>query len=461
MAEDIRGQFGILEEDVVKTSFYRENLEFFVDPTSEVERVEKLIEKIRSRPPGSAVVYVTRQQTAEEIAGALAKAGLNARAYHAGMNAEHRSELQDQFMAGDVDIVVATIAFGMGIDKPDIRYIYHFNLPKSLENYVQESGRAGRDGLPATCEILASREDLIVLENFIYGDTPSPTALKSLVEHMLMQGKEFNISRYQLSQSRDIRPVVLATALTYLEMEGVIEATGTFYAEYQYRFNSPLHRVTAGMPEEEVSLLTRIMEHSKKGRIWHTADIEYVAVAVGEREEDVRKLLNDLADGGDLVLKPSGLRHAYRTIRDSPGAVSRLTKRLTGLFENRETGEVARLARVVEFCESGECLASEILVYFGDAPINCGRCSVCTGRNPGKALPEPDIPEITTDQHERIGAIRREQHRALRQPRQLARFLCGLTSPATTASRLNRSDDFGMLEGIPFRDVLLFCEELV
>src|SRR5207248_4738435 len=128
---------------------------------------------------------VTLQKTAEEVAAFLAKSGLQARAYHAGMDAEDRHRVQDQFMASDRAIVVATIAFGMGIDKRDIRYVYHYNLPKSLESYAQEIGRAGRDGEESICELFACLDDVPTLENFAYGDTPTRKALAGLVADVL------------------------------------------------------------------------------------------------------------------------------------------------------------------------------------------------------------------------------------------------------------------------------------
>ena len=100
-------------------------------------------------------------------------AGLPARAYHAGMSAEERTAVQDWWTASDRNVVVATIAFGMGIDKADVRYVYHLNLPKGLESYSQEIGRAGRDGAPGICELFACRDDVPTLENFAYGDTPT------------------------------------------------------------------------------------------------------------------------------------------------------------------------------------------------------------------------------------------------------------------------------------------------
>src|SRR5205823_1195355 len=112
-------------------------------------------------------------------------------------------------------IVCATIAFGMGIDKSDIRYVYHFNLPKGLESYAQEIGRAGRDGLPSTCEMLACAEDAIALENFAYGDTPTAGAVAALIDEVLGKGDTFDVSVYDLSGRHDMRPLVVETTLTY------------------------------------------------------------------------------------------------------------------------------------------------------------------------------------------------------------------------------------------------------
>ena len=253
VAADIRRHFAIADRDHVQTGFRRPNLAYHVTPCSADERAGLLIQRLREHPVGASIVYVTLQQTAETVAKALKNAGFSAKAYHAGLRDEHRAKVQEEFMDGTCTIVVATIAFGMGIDKADIRYVYHYNLPKSLENFSQETGRAGRDGEPARCEVLACGDDRIVLENFVYGDTPSNSALKSLVERLLLQGDRFDISRYELSGSLDIRPLVIATALTYLELQGILLPRGPFYGGYKFQFLHDRERILAGHTPEPVS----------------------------------------------------------------------------------------------------------------------------------------------------------------------------------------------------------------
>ena len=157
-------------------------------PTSS-DRDALLIERLKSQDPGPTIVYVTLQKTAERVAELLSQAGFPAKAYHAGLKTDDRMAVQNWFLDSEDGIVAATIAFGMGVDKPNIRYVYHYNVPKSLENYAQEIGRSGRDGLPSVCETLICMEDLNVLENFAYGDTPTRDAVGSLVRAVFSQGE--------------------------------------------------------------------------------------------------------------------------------------------------------------------------------------------------------------------------------------------------------------------------------
>ena len=141
VAQDICRAFSIAPEAHVHTGFYRPNLFLRVTACASPERINVLIERLRARSLGPTIVYVTLQKTAEHVAAALVAVGFTAEAYHAGMEAEVREAVQNRFMASDRAIVVATIAFGMGIDKANIRAVYHYNLPKSVENYAQEIRR--------------------------------------------------------------------------------------------------------------------------------------------------------------------------------------------------------------------------------------------------------------------------------------------------------------------------------
>src|SRR4051794_22050711 len=234
---DICAGFGIEERDSVVTGFYRPNLTMLTTPVTARERDQALIDRLRERPPGSTIVYVTLQRTAERVAALLAAAGLSARAYHAGMNADNRVAVQEWWTQSKENVVVATIAFGMGIDKADVRYVYHFNLPKGLESYSQEIGRAGRDGEPSICELFACRDDVPTLENFAYGDTPTAEAIAALLDDVFAhsEGEQFAVSEYELSTRHDVRPLVLKTILTYLELDGFLEQGTPFYAGYSVR----------------------------------------------------------------------------------------------------------------------------------------------------------------------------------------------------------------------------------
>ncbi len=457
VAKDICRAFGIADDAYVNTGFYRPNLTIRVTSCTLDARDALLLERLNTRSRGATIVYVTLQKTAERVAEFLTSNGLPARAYHAGMESTERHEVQDAFMSGSDPIVVATIAFGMGIDKEDIRYVYHYNPPKTLENYMQETGRAGRDGEPSTCEVLYCPEDVATLENFTYGDTPSLESVVGLVGELIAQPDHFDLSVHTLSSRYDIRPLVVSTLLTYLELDGVIAATGPFYNEYKFQPLRNSKEILAKFDSDRSAFLKRLLARSKKGVTWFSIDLRGAAAVLGEPRARLVSALNYLEEQGDLKLQVAGLRQGYR-FRKRPEDPEAHARALYNRFEEAERRDIARIAAVSNLARSSECLVRQLLEYFGD-PLesDCGHCDRCLGEAL-PTIPATGAGALNDSECEVLRALVSEAHTALATPRQMARFLCGITSPATTRARLTKDPRFGTLSHLRFATVTKAAE---
>ncbi|MDF2697071.1 MAG: hypothetical protein K0S65_5454, partial [Labilithrix sp.] len=397
VVRDIRAAFDIREEHAVVTGFHRSNLELWTTPVAG-DREAFLLERLRdpSRPAGPTIVYVTLQKTAEAVAKALAAGGLPARAYHAGMEADARAAVQDAWMKSDRGIVVATIAFGMGIDKASVRYVYHYNLPKSLESYSQEIGRAGRDGQRSIVELFACAEDLPVLENFAYGDTPIEDALRGVVGEVL-ESPEVELSLYTLGARHDLRPLVLRTALTYLELAKAIRQQTPRYAGYELRLHRTLPQILASLKGEPARFLEELFSPriTKKGRIWYAFDPAAAATALEQPRERVVRALEYLEEKGWAEIRPSDLRHRFVRCVE-PAEAPRLVDELARRFTKREVADMARVQQVLDLVTAGSCQSAMLAHHFGEqltAP--CGHCTFCREGTPRALPPSPPARALT------------------------------------------------------------------
>ena len=444
VSADICESFDIGPQAYVNTGFHRANLVMHMTPCTSTQRDKLLLERLKNRPKGATIVYVTLQKTAEQVAQLLVKAGYAARAYHAGLDGQERHEIQDQFMGSADGLVVATIAFGMGIDKSDIRNVFHYNPPKSLENYMQETGRAGRDGNISHCDLFLCPDDIATLENFSYGDTPTVEAVRGVVDELLGQADTFDLSVYELAARYDIRKLVLSTLLTYLEVDGVLESLGPHYNEYKFQPQRSSAEMLAGYDDERRRFLNKLFAQARKGQTWFTIDLEQAALAMGEDRNRLVRALNYLEEKGELVLKVAGLRHGYRFVQ-RPESAAEVAKGIHQRFQDSEKRDLERIGQVVNLCSSSACTVRQVLSYFGEElEEDCGHCDRCLGEE------IPSMPEKTEDvlskaELQTVHALMQEGHAALEAPRQVARFLCGLTSPAASRARLGRDPRFGSM----------------
>jgi ATP-dependent DNA helicase RecQ len=457
VVEDVCASFGIPRECATITGFHRPNLFLSVHPTASGERDRTLVERIRSRPAGSGIVYVTLQKTAERVAKVLAEAGFPTRAYHAGMETDERSRVQEWWKESDRALVVATIAFGMGIDKPDVRYVYHYNLAKGLESFSQEIGRAGRDGLPSVVETLGSLEDVSTLENFAYGDTPDRAALLGLLGDVAAASGTFDVALQKLANRHDLRQLVLRTALTYLELDGYLRQSTPFYAGYRIRPLVPQEQVAGRFTGERAEFVEGIFRRAKRGRSWYTLELDGL-----EREERSRTIraLEFLEEQGLVEVQASDLRLRYQKLREVDD-VEAVATALAERFERLETAEVERVGMMGGLVTMDGCQTNRLLTYFGEEHGQpCGHCSWCERGGATAFPPLPEQPPIG-EALEAAGfrALRSEAGTALATARRRARFLCGLTSPALTQAKLTRHPIFGALEERRFAEVLAWCEE--
>lgn len=451
--EDIKRGFSIDDKNVVQTPFHRSNLAIRIRITSSETRSSELLERLNSLPRGCTIIYVTTQKTSEEVAEWLTEEGFDARAYHAGLEDEHRMGVQDWFMTEQNSIVVATIAFGMGIDKRDVRYVYHWNLSKGIENYAQEIGRAGRDGLSSRCETWIVPEDRITLENFAFGDTPTLDAVKGLLEVVAHQPEIFYLSFYSLSSQFDTKDIVIRTLLTYLELGHYVDGIGPRYDCYEFKPQVSSAEILKHFDGERRTFVRDVLALSVKKKLW----IEVPVTVISERLKCDRKrivaMVDYLAERGWIELKVSGMMHGYRRTKPISN-IDELACSLHLKLVELEQREIDRIDQLFQLAVGTECQSARLAKYFGQQiQMGCGVCSSCTGET-DEELPEFHFAKIGTSALSGLKQLVREIEDLFDEPRVRAKFLCGLSTPSLSRKRMTRHPLFGCCASVPFRDVL-------
>ncbi|CAB1060511.1 ATP-dependent DNA helicase RecQ [Olavius sp. associated proteobacterium Delta 1] len=452
--DDMCAKFSILKQNVFVTGFYRDNLFLQVTPTAASEKKNRLLQRIQETPQDPTIVYVTLQKTAEDVADFLCANDIDAQSYHAGMDNEKREQIQNKFMDGSLACIVATIAFGMGIDKKDIRRIIHYDLPKSIENYSQEIGRSGRDGDFSLCEVLANRDNIHVLENFIYGDTPEKLSIWQLLQTIKENdGFIWEIKAVALSNALNIRILPLKTLLVYLAMEKIIRPKLTYFAEYSFKYQIEPNKIISSFEGERKQFVSAVLNHCLTKKVWTIVDIPAILNSHNTDRQRILAALEYFDEKGWIELQAKQAVEVYDILTQAID-LDGMAEKMYALFKKKEHVEIQRIHNMAGFFESEACISRQLAKYFGEHLDNerCGHCSFCkNGRvvlqntTDLKPLANFKFNEITD---EFIQAVT-EQFSEVN----LTKFLCGIYTPVFSKLKIKKLPYFGILESYPFLEV--------
>ncbi|GAA5835323.1 hypothetical protein JCM5353_006734 [Sporobolomyces roseus] len=448
-----------LEKGVFSTGAYRPNLSLLIKPASNAKsKINLLVPFLKGLKGSSAIIYVTTHQQAEDLVAELKTKEIQEIAfYHAGMKPEDRKAVQDWFIDGE-GIVVATIAFGMGIDKANIRAVVHFNLPKTLENYSQEVGRAGRDGLPATCLLIPSGSDFPILEGFARSNTPSQKSMKEWLQAVFAgkvdhEDNTVNFSLYDQAKEFDIDKNPLSLLYANLELQfGLIRAVTPFYTTYQIKPSSSNPPAFQQVLKQNTPAAEAIRRTWKQGPTWHTIDVLAAAAQNGTTRVAIVREISQWEYQGWCEVKVSGVRNRYAVLKPLPTEQTEIDDMATELYNQmyqREEADVKRLRGVGDFIRQDQCFAHALASYFGDATSvpdgKCGKCSHCLS---GKSLAfKASGASVATEKQLNYVlatcGVRDD-------PRLLAKVAFGVRSPRITSLGLSNADCFGILSDCDF-----------
>ena len=389
VVDDIQEQLNFPEKRLYFQSFVRENLAYVV--LREEAKLEKLLDILR-KVPGSAIVYVRNRRMTKEVAYWLRSRKVSAAHYHGGLDHEERSQLQEAWIDGKVRVMVSTNAFGMGIDKPDVRSVVHLDLPDSLEAYYQEAGRAGRDGRKAYATLLYDASDRLRLETQYDRSFPDVKEIRRIYQALGSyyqlaigsgEGQSFDFDLLEFSRTFKLEPIKAFSALKVLEQAGWVVLTEAVHVPSSFQILVDKDTLY------DYQLKNRQFDKVLKALLRTHAGSFQNQVAVRERQlarflkmpvEDLLKALRQFHQ--DRILD-------FRPAKDRPQLIflwARVDARHLTIdrerYEFRKKRQLERIQLAIEYAERLECRSRQLAAYFGETDTNpCGKCDVCLGRH--------------------------------------------------------------------------------
>jgi ATP-dependent DNA helicase RecQ len=382
--QDIGELLGLKSPHVFVTGFARPNLHFSVSHLkSDREKDEQILEYLKNQK-GAGIIYGATRRRCEELAQWLPeKTRRPIGVYHGGLESAQRKRVQDDFMSGKLSAIVATNAFGMGIDKSDIRFVVHYNMPGTLEAYYQEAGRAGRDGQPSDCLLLFSYNDRYVQEFFIENRYPSRETVRKVYEYLLT--REEDPIELTLDQVRDAIDASdgsesIGTSETLLARAGVLRRLDSNSNHAMVRIDSDAPTMLDFLPKE-AKLRRKVMQAIEKvvgPRRGEDVFVRpgYLAELAGVDREQLTRTLRELKRLSAFDYVPPFRGRAVHIIeRDLPFEHLEID---FAELEKRKAAEFEKLEAVIGFARTSSCRQRVILNYFGDRDgSNCGTCDRC------------------------------------------------------------------------------------
>ncbi|HWT00978.1 MAG TPA: RecQ family ATP-dependent DNA helicase [Pyrinomonadaceae bacterium] len=380
---DIIEQLNLREPRAFVSGFDRPNLSIVVVHTQkEREKINHIRALASKHAAGSGIIYTSTRKAVEQVTNRLLGAGLNVIGYHAGMDEAARTSAQEDFMAGRAQMIVATNAFGMGIDKPDIRFVAHYQMPGSIEAYYQEIGRAGRDQMPSDCVLLFNYADKRTQDYFIEGSYPPPETVAKVYQALVATNqKRIELSVSEIATRASLRnEMAVQSALVILEKAGHIErgASGENRAALRLQMKPQDARAAVGGRETQARqvLFGLLGGYDLNERADIELDVAEFAENLGLEVAAARRALSQLSASGVISYNAARRTRGVLMLDERPATSLRIRPHEVA---RRAALEQRKLREMISFCYTESCYRAFILDYFGDErhAANCGTCGNC------------------------------------------------------------------------------------